>query len=116
MAHVNRFLTETHRVNRRRFKESIIAVRVGGADKEGYTKYMNHLRQADRVAQRRQQSERRQQPMRTYEEETWMAAREHVKLAELPTEQQTAFAAQRDSLWGQIPAHLQAKARKLAGR
>lgn len=99
-------------MERLRFKESIIATRVGGATEKGYKDYMSHLRQRERVLQK---TTERKPLMKTYEEELWMEAREHVKFANLPPEQQTQFQAERDAMWGQIPAHLQEKARKLAG-
>lgn len=112
-SHINNFLREIDAVERLRFKESIIATRVGGATEKGYKEYMGHLRQRERSIQRTQT---KGQQMKTYEEEIWMEAREHVKLAQLPPEKRTQFEAERDSMWGQIPQHLQDKARKLAGR
>lgn len=48
----------------------------------------------------------------TYAEQAALDAQRHIKFTDLPAEEQ----ALRESLWGQIPAHLQAKARKMAGR
>ena len=118
MEHVNHFLREIGKSSRHQFKKAITAVRVGGADQKGYDRYMGRLRQQERVAQRKEAQATGRKPiqMRTYEEEIWMSAREHVKFADMAPEEQAKLKAERESLWGQIPAHLQDKARKLAGR
>lgn len=49
--------------------------------------------------------------------EKWaLEAQGHTKFTDLPESERTQFEAERDSMWSQIPAHLQDKARKLAGR
>ena len=116
MEHANQFLLETQRSDRQKFRELIIATRVAGADEKGYTKFMNRLKSQERAAKRAEGQQGVKHQMRTYEEETWMAAREHVKFNEMSAEEQSKLTAERESLWGQIPAHLQDKARKLAGR
>ncbi len=113
MAHVNHFLAEIDQVERRQFKEAIIAVRVAGADEKGYTKYMNSLRQIERKVE--QQTRPGRQHM-TYEEQVKLEQQHHVKFNQLSQAEQDAITAERESLWSQIPPHIQAKSRKLAGR
>lgn len=105
-------MREISKVERLKFKELIIATRVGGATEKGYKEYMSRLRQRDRTAQA---TERKETQMQTYEEQIWMEAREHVNLAHLPPEKRVQFEAERAAMWAQIPPHLQDKARKLAG-
>jgi len=52
----------------------------------------------------------------TYEEQVRLEQQRHVKFNELSAEEQAKLTAERDSLWSQIPQHIQAKSRKLAGR
>lgn len=75
---------------------------------------MGHLRQRERVIQKAESK-----PMRTpmTPKEKWaLEAQGHTKFADLPESEQTQLQSERDSMWGQIPQHLQDKARKLAGR
>ena len=43
-------------------------------------------------------------------------AQQRLKFNQLPEGEQAKLAAERDFMWSQIPAHLQEKAKKLAGR
>ena len=52
----------------------------------------------------------------SYEEQVRLEQQRHVRFNQMTAEQQEKFTAERESLWGQIPLHLQKKARKLAGR
>jgi hypothetical protein len=88
---------------------------VGGATKEGYDKYMGHLRQQERVLQRRENAKRMRTPM-TPKEKWALEAQGHSRFSELPVSERSQLESERDSMWSQIPAHLQDKARKLAGR
>jgi hypothetical protein len=75
---------------------------------------MSHLRQRERVLQRKER-----QPMRTpmTPKEKWaLEAQGHTRFNELPADEKSRLESERDSMWSQIPAHLQDKARKLAGR
>lgn len=74
---------------------------------------MNRLQRQAKAAHK-PPAERRP-TIQTNEEKIWMAAREHVKFSEMPESEREAFTSQRDSMWSQIPAHLQEKAKKLAG-
>lgn len=112
MAHVNHFLVEAGWANRRRFKEQIVATRVAGATANHYRDYMNHLRGQERVA-RAQQG--RRLPM-SPEVQQQLATQRQVRFNQMSVDEQEALTRQRDSMWGQIPEHLQAKARRLAGR
>lgn len=112
MAHINHFLQDVGWASRRRFKEQIVATRVAGATANHYRDYMNHLRGQERVA-RAQQG--RQLPM-SPEAQQQLATQKQVRFNEMSAQEQEQFTQQRDSMWGQIPEHLQAKARKLAGR
>lgn len=113
MAHVNHFLQEAGWASRRRFKEQIIATRVAGATANHYRDYMNHLRGQERVARQAQQ---KGSGIMTYEEQQKLDSQRHVKFNELSASEQAQLASERESMWGQIPEHLQQKARKLAGR
>lgn len=53
--------------------------------------------------------------MQSSDEKLWMSAREHVKFSDMNEADRVALTAERDSMWSQIPAHLQEKAKKLAG-
>lgn len=75
---------------------------------------MGHLRQRERVIQRKES-----QPVRTLmtPKEKWaLESQGHTRFSELPDSERSKFQSERDSMWSQIPAHLQEKARKLAGR
>ena len=52
----------------------------------------------------------------TYEEQVKLESQQHVRFNELSVAEQAKLATERESLWSQIPAHIQAKSRKLAGR
>ncbi len=115
LSHINHFLQEVSKRERYRFKQAIISSRVGGATDQSYQSYMRHLKQAERQTQATQARERGQRFM-TYEEQLKLEAQKHVKFNQLSQAEQAALTAERDSLWAQIPAHIQAKSRKLAGR
>jgi len=76
---------------------------------------MRHLRQAERQVQQAQATQKGQRFM-TYEEQVRLEQQRHVKFNELSAEEQAKLTAELDSLWSQIPQHIQAKSRKLAGR
>jgi len=111
MTHVNKFLAEIGQRNRRRFKETIIATRVAGAEEKSYTRYMNHLKQQERVVQQRRTGRR----IMTYEEQLKLDSQRHVKFNEMSAEQQAKLQQERQGMWSQIPAHIIAKSKKLAG-
>jgi hypothetical protein len=115
MAHINHFLQEVGNRERRKFKESVIAARWAGATQQSYDNFMRHLRQSERQVQQAQATQKGQRFM-TYEESIRLEQQRHVKFNELSAEEQSRLTAERESLWGQIPAHIQAKSRKLAGR
>lgn len=75
---------------------------------------MGHLRQRERVMQRREDKSVRT-PM-TPKEKWALEAQGHTRFNELPVEERSRMESERDSMWSQIPQHLQDKARKLAGR
>lgn len=50
------------------------------------------------------------------EQRKWDNETSHVRFNQLSAQEQERMNAERESLWGQIPAHVQAKSRKLAGR
>lgn len=111
LEHVNHFLQEIGQDERRKFKEAIVATRVAGATDKSYRDYMNHLRGQEKVIRQRQGSR-----IMTHEEQMKLDSQRHVKFNELSQTEQAQLTAERESMWGQIPAHLQEKARKLAGR
>lgn len=98
--------------DRQKFKELIIATRVAGFTDKSYRDYMNHLRGQERAARQVEKGRR----FMTYEEQMKLDSQQHVKFNQLSAQEQEAVNAERESLWGQIPEHLQAKARKMAGR
>lgn len=75
---------------------------------------MSHLRQRERVIQRKENQQVRT-PM-TPKEKWALEAQGHTRFSELPDSERSKFEAERSEMWGQIPQHLQDKARKLAGR
>jgi len=113
MAHFNNFLTETRRRERVQFKEAIIANRAAQLDANYYTNFMRQLAAETKPAQQRQPGGHL--PM-TYEEQIKLEQQRHIKFNELSAAEQKQIEAERESLWAQIPAHIQAKSRKLAGR
>jgi hypothetical protein len=113
--HLNHFLLEIARDRRYQFKQMITAVRVGNADQKGYKDYMNHLRQQERAALAERKRGTVRNNFQTYEEQTWMAAREHVRFSEMAPEQQAKLTAEMDGLFGQIPPHVIAKSKRMAG-
>ena len=52
----------------------------------------------------------------SYEEQVRLEQQHHVRFAEMSVEQRERLTAEREALWGQIPLHLQKKARNMAGR
>lgn len=116
MAHVNHFLPEIDKVNRRRFKESIIAVRVAGATEDSYNKYMNHLRQTERqLESARKQVYRGHRGPMTPAEQQALDAQEHVHFNDLAPHEQEKLKGELKTMWDQIPAHIIEKSKKLAG-
>jgi hypothetical protein len=115
MAHINHFLQEVGNRERRKFKESVIAARWAGATQQSYDNFMRHLRQSERQVQATQ-AKARGERFTTYEEQVKLESQRHVKFNELSAEEQARLTTERDSLWSQIPSHIQAKSRKLAGR
>jgi hypothetical protein len=113
MAHFNSFLNETRRRERVQFKEAIIANRAAQLDANHYT---NFMRQLSAETKPRTQGQRGGHVPMTYEEQVKLEQQRHVKFNELSAQEQAQLAAERESLWSQIPAHIQAKSRKLAGR
>lgn len=111
MTHINKFLSEIAQRKRYKFKELIIATRVAGAEEKSYSRYMNHLKQQERVVQQRSTGRR----IMTYEEQLKLDAQRHVKFNQLSQTEQDALQAERKSMWGQIPSHVLAKSKKLAG-
>lgn len=109
----NNFLLEIDKLSHRTRIVEIYNYRIAQATDKSFRETMSRLRQQAKAAHK-PPTERRLQ-MQTNEEKIWMAAREHVKFSELPDEQRSAFEAERQSMWSQIPAHLQDKAKKLAG-
>lgn len=114
MAHINNFLTETRRRERLVFKEAILANRAAQLDQNHYINFMRQL--AAETKPKVQPGQRGGHLPMTYEEQIKLEQQHHVKFNQMSAEQQARLEAERESLWGQIPAHLQAKARKLAGR
>lgn len=51
----------------------------------------------------------------TWEEQQKLESQRHVKFNEMSAEQQAELQRERVSMWGQIPAHILAKSKKLAG-
>lgn len=45
-----------------------------------------------------------------------LATQQQTRFTNLPADQRDEFEREREGMWSQIPAHLQDKARKLAGR
>jgi hypothetical protein len=76
---------------------------------------MGHLRQRERVIQKRENQKTMRTPM-TPKERWALEAQGHTKFSELPVSERSQLESERDSMWSQIPSHLQEKARKLAGR
>jgi len=50
------------------------------------------------------------------EQRKWDSETSHLSFNLLSQAEQERITAERESLWAQIPAHVQAKSRKLAGR
>lgn len=51
----------------------------------------------------------------TYEETLKLESQKHVKFNEMSADQQAKLQAERQSMWGQIPAHILQKSKRLAG-
>lgn len=77
---------------------------------------MQKLKQVERVTQQQVQQARGGSLPMTYEEQVRLEQQNHVRFSEMPVEQRERLTAERESLWAQIPLHLQKKARGLAGR
>ena len=111
MAHINHFLREIGRDNSRGFREAILAGRAAQAEEKSFRRFMNHLKQQERAVER----QRGGRQFMTYEEQLKLESQRHVKFNEMSSEQQDKLQAERKSMWGQIPAHVLAKSKKLAG-
>lgn len=72
---------------------------------------MNHLKQQERAQVAAQKGRR----FMTYEEQMKLESQRHVKFNEMSVEAQDKLQAERTSMWAQIPAHILAKSKKLAG-
>ena len=72
---------------------------------------MNHLKGQERVAEQ----QRTGRKFMTYEETLKLESQRHVKFNEMSAEQQAKLQAERKSMWGQIPAHILQKSKRLAG-
>ena len=116
LAHINHFLPEIDRNRRRQFKEAIIAARVSQADDKHYRDYMAKLKQSERVVSKQVEKHHGGHLPMSHEEQVRLEQQHHVKFNEMSAEQQSKLLAERESLWGQIPLHLQKKARNMAGR
>lgn len=116
MTHINHFLQEVGKRERRRFKEQVVATRWAGATEQSYQNLMRHLRQSERQQQVAVARSRGTHVPMTYEEQMKLESQKHVRFNQMSAEQQEKLTAERESLWAQIPAHIQAKSRKLAGR
>ena len=116
LAHINHLLPEIDRNRRRRFKEAIIASRVSQADDKHYRDYMAKLKQSERVVNKEVERHHGGHLPMSYEEQVRLEQQHHVRFNEMSVEQREKLTAEREALWGQIPLHLQKKARKLAGR
>lgn len=118
MSHVNRFLQEVDRQRRSDRVDHIYEARVAQLDDDGYKKEMQRLRQAERIIEA-QRSPDRQRRGRTFmtpdEQRKWDTETTHLRFAEMSPDEQERIASQRTAGWSQIPAHLQQKAKKLAG-
>ena len=112
MTHINSFLRETRKTERRLFRESVVAHRAAQLDNQHYAGFMRELAHNER--QHREQGQKRE--FRTYEEQMKLDSQRHLKFNQLSAKEQEKLIAEREALWGQIPEHLQSKARKLAGR
>jgi hypothetical protein len=112
----NNFLREIGKAELEQRITDIYNYRVAQATEDRFKETIGRFRRAQRVAQAKEQQETRQgaAPMTEKEIEA-LQGQQHVKLSALPVEQRTQFETERDAMWSQIPAHLQEKARKLAG-
>ena len=77
---------------------------------------MGKLKQVERVSEKQVQQQRGGHIPMTYEEQVRLEQQNHVRFNEMSVEQREKLTAERESLWSQIPLHLQKKARNLAGR
>jgi hypothetical protein len=119
MGHANHFLREIGRRERQRFKESIISTRVAAATEKGYKDYMRHLKQQERTVQAQEAVARGQRGARlpmSHAEQFALNEQQHLRFAELPESERLKLEQEQQAMWGQIPEHLQDKAKKLAGR
>lgn len=108
---MNHFLVEIAKADRRRFYEAVLAGRAAQAEEKSYRRFMNHLKQQERVVEQAQKGRR----FMTYEEQLKLESQRHVRFNEMSAEQQDKLQQQRKSSWGQIPPHILAKSKKLAG-
>lgn len=111
LEHVNHFLREIALDQRRQFKESIIAMRAAQAEQKSFQRFMNHLKQQERVVERTQKGKQ----FMTHEEQQKLESQKHVRFNQMSAKQQEALQAERVSMWSQIPAHILEKSKKLAG-
>lgn len=119
MSIANNFLREIDRAERREKLSRIFDFRVGGATEKGFRDAVRQLRQEEQAldaAERQITGERIHRGPMTPAEQQALDAQGHFRLSALPEDEQRQLTAQRDSLWSQIPEHLQEKARRMAGR
>jgi hypothetical protein len=93
--------------------------RVAQLDQQGYLTEMRRLRQGNRaieqqhaISEGRQPAKPRGGPMTPKEQEAF-DAQGHYAFKDLAPAEQAKLNKELSSMWGQIPAHLQEKARKL---
>jgi hypothetical protein len=77
---------------------------------------MAKLRQSERATSQQVEKVHGGHLPMSYEEQVRLEQQHHVRFNEMSVEQREKLTAERESLWSQIPLHLQKKARKLAGR
>jgi hypothetical protein len=120
MAHINHFLREVDKAERRSKIGRIYEYRIAQAESKGFKEAMARLHRAERIAEAKEQQETGYQPPQgappmTEKEIEALQGQQHMKFANLPADEQEQFTAQRDAMWSQIPEHLRDKARKMAG-
>lgn len=89
--------------------------RVAQLDSKGYASEMRRLRVAGRAADKRVASERTQASVRpmTTKEQSAFDSQGHYTFRDMSVTEQVKLNNELASMWGQIPAHLQEKARGL---
>jgi len=118
LAHVNHFLRELDRNRLTDRIDRIYEFRVSQLTQDGYLGEMRRLRQAVRMFDSRSGTAQSQgrKFMTPDEQRKWDTETSHLSFNLLPKAEQERITAERESLWAQIPSHIQAKSRKLAGR